>query len=201
MAPVGKLLVTNRVIIGVVAMEGQHGLSCRVVGHIDVFEAIGARGIAGNTQPTGFVVTARSTHCIYEHLIPLIKDLSALGGIGRVHIPVVAVNELVEGFEHQEIALVLELIRNLGPYRSKFFLNLRVFSGAVHSFLQVKPVAVTVVFVVMGVDDGFQACVLGISHYLSNSVKPYFVKGIIRGGANVTQPSNRDTNTGETLGL
>ena len=203
MAPVGQLFVADGVIIGVVAVEGQHGLMGRVIGNGHVTEEVGTCGVTGHAQPAGFIVAASSADSVHEHLVPLIDNTTLFLHVGG-SMPLTAIDEFVEGLQHEEVSLVLELLCNLGPDSCDFFFHLLVHLLVVHCALQVLPVVTVVfpvVFVVMGIEDDLEAGVLSKAHHLVDTVQPHFVQFVLRSLANVSHPRNGNAHAGKALGL
>ena len=203
MSPVRKLLVSDGIIVWIIAVEGQHDFSGGIIWNGQVLEIVGTCGISGNAQPAGFVIASGSTNCIHKHLIPLVNHVAALLIVlfGR---PLIAINKLIEGLQHQEVALVLELVCNLGPDSRDFRLHLLVHLFAVHCALEVLPVIAVIlsmVFIMVGVKDNIQSGILCKSYDLINAVEPFLVKGIVGGLSYMSHPGGRDTDAGEAFGL
>ena len=62
-------------------------------------------------------------------------------------------------------------------------------------------VTLTVVFVVMGVENYLEAGVFCKSNNLIYSVEPYLIQSIIRSVSNMSHPGDRNTDAGETCRL
>ena len=154
--------------------------------------------IALYAQITGRVLSACGTHGIYKDLVPLVDDCILFAAIQTILAQApIAVMQLVEGFEDEEVALVLEAGGNLRPHGSVLGCDCFVGSLVAGSFAQVQPVF-GIGAIVVNVDDGVQAGILSITYDFGHTVHPFIIYLIVGSVAHMAHPSDRDADGGET---
>ena len=156
----------QREVAGIVEVDAHHQTVGSIGGqHEVVVEHEGrTRCVAGHTNPAGGVLPARGTDGIDHHLIPLVERAVLLAAVGAVGTPApLTVLHLVEGFEEEEVALVLEGLGNLLPRLLQTVLDLLVDDAVGGGRLDVEPI-----FVVVGVQDDIQAGSLSPFHVLAD---------------------------------
>src|SRR5690554_4835990 len=190
-SPLLKLVLQGIEVRVVIVYRNQQAVGGRVAGKNQVIDGqLGTGNVAGYAQIALAVVAAGSTYGIHKHLVPSVERGVLLAVVVEVG-PVAPsdVVDLVHAFENKEVSFVLKFPGNLGPHGRQLFFYRLIYLRVGGGVFNVEPIF-AVGPVVVNVDDGIQACMLGIVHQFGYTVEPVAVDGIIGGWPHFAQPGD-----------
>ena len=99
----------------------------------------------------------------------------------------------------QEVPFIFKAFCNLRPYSFQLGLDGSILAFTLGSLFYIQPIT-AVRPIVMNIDNGIQACVLRIAHYLGNTIQPCFLDLIAGSGSYMSHPSDRNTYGSDSCG-